>query len=182
MQQNKQNKNSGGNQNQNKNGNFFNNNPLLIFALFSILTVGIFKAFLTDDGTTGENASGGVISQSQSQNVSYYDLKKLIEVGKISYVGIGESSIKATSAGEPKASYIARRVIPDETLIPMLEKANVKYGAYTEKNWVTDLVFGWVLPVFIFFAIWMFLTNRMQKNMGGGLLGIGSMKKLVNSE
>ena len=182
MQQNNQNKNSGGT--PNKNNNFFNNNPLLIFALFSILTVGIFKAFLTDDGaSTDSSAGGGIISQSQaSQNVSYYDLKKLIEAGKIGYVGIGESSIKATTAGEPKASYIARRVIPDETLIPMLEKSNVKYGAYTEKNWVTEIVFGWILPVFIFFAIWMFLTNRMQKNMGGGLLGIGSMKKLVNSE
>lgn len=161
-----------------KNDNFFNKNPLLVFAIFSILTVLIFRS-LFEDGSFDGSGSGGA---SQTQNISYYELKKLVEAGQVSFVSIGESSIKATSKGEAKTVYVAKRVIPDDTLIPMLEKQNVKYGAYTEKNWLTDLVFGWVLPVFIFFAIWMFLTSRMQKNMGGGILGIGSMKKLMNSE
>ncbi|HOI83576.1 MAG TPA: ATP-dependent zinc metalloprotease FtsH, partial [Campylobacterales bacterium] len=160
------------------NDNFFNKNPLLVFAIFSILTVLIFRS-LFEDGSFDGSGSGGA---SQTQNISYYELKKLVEAGQVSFVSIGESSIKATSKGEAKTVYVAKRVIPDDTLIPMLEKQNVKYGAYTEKNWLTDLVFGWVLPVFIFFAIWMFLTSRMQKNMGGGILGIGSMKKLMNSE
>lgn len=165
-----------------KNDNFFNKNPLLVFAIFSIVTVLIFKA-LFEDGSGGEGGIGGQAGGSvQTQSVSYYELKKLVEAGKIDYVGIGEGSLKATSKGEPKITFTAKRVIPDETLVPLLEKQNVKYGAFTEKNWLTDLVFGWVLPVFIFFAIWMFLTNRMQKNMGGGILGIGSMKKLMNSE
>jgi len=177
------NQNNNKNNGSNKNNNFFNNNPLLVFALFSIITVAIFKAFLADDGDPTASQGNSVISQAQnSQSVSYYDLKRMVEADKISYVGIGESIIKAVAKSEPKTTYTARRVIPDETLIPTLEKANVKYGAFSEKNWLTELVFGWVLPVFIFFAIWMFLTNRMQKNMGGGLLGIGSMKKLVNSE
>ncbi len=161
-----------------KNDNFFNKNPLLVFAIFSILTVLIFRSIF-EDGSF-DAASGG--SGSQTQNISYYELKKLVEAGQISFVSIGESNIKATAKSEAKTVYVAKRVIPDDTLIPMLEKQNVKYGAYTEKNWLTDLVFGWVLPVFIFFGIWMFLTSRMQKNMGGGILGIGSMKKLMNSE
>ena len=164
-----------------KNDNFFNKNPLLVFAIFSIVTVLIFKA-LFEDGS-GEGGIGGQTGGSaQTQSVSYYELKKLVEAGKVEYVGIGEGSLKASSKGEPKVTYVAKRVIPDDTLVPLFEKQNVKYGAFTEKNWLTDLVFGWVLPVFIFFAIWMFLTNRMQKNMGGGILGIGSMKKLMNSE
>jgi cell division protease FtsH len=162
-----------------KNDNFFNKNPLLVFAIFSIVTVILFKSMFEDGSIDGTGSTGGT---TQAQNVSYYELKKLAETGKIEYVSIGESTIKATSKGEPKSTFVAKRVIPDDTLIPLLEKQNVKYGAYTEKNWLTDLVFGWVLPVFIFFAIWMFLTNRMQKNMGGGILGIGSMKKLMNSE
>ncbi|MGB0990751.1 MAG: AAA family ATPase, partial [Halarcobacter sp.] len=39
--------------------------------------------------------------------------------------------------------------------------------------------------IFIFFAIWMFLARRMSKSMGGGsggILGIGSSKKMINSE
>lgn len=161
-----------------KNDNFFNKNPLLVFAIFSILTVLIFRSLFEDSSFDG-TGSGGAF---QTQNVSYYELKKLVEAGQVSFVSIGESTIKATGKSEAKIVYVAKRVIPDDTLIPMLEKQNVKYGAYTEKNWLTDLVFGWVLPVFIFFAIWMFLTSRVQKNMGGGILGIGSMKKLINSE
>ncbi len=161
-----------------KNDNFFNKNPLLVFAVFSIITVIIFRS-LFEDGGSGE---GGIGSSAQTQTISYYELKKLAEAGKIEYVAIGEANIKAIAKGEPKTTFVAKRVIPDETLVPMLEKQNIRYGAYTEKNWLTDLVFGWVLPVFIFFAIWIFLTSRMQKNIGGGILGIGSMKKLMNSE
>ncbi len=160
-----------------KNDNFFNKNPLLVFAIFSVLTILLFKSFFEDGGMDGTTQGG-----TQTQSVSYYDLKKLIETNQVSYVSIGESSIKATGKGEAKTAFIAKRVLPDDTLVPLLEKQNVKYGAYTDKNWLTDLVFGWVLPVFIFFGIWMFLTSRMQKNMGGGILGIGSMKKLMNSE
>ncbi|MDD3468199.1 MAG: ATP-dependent metallopeptidase FtsH/Yme1/Tma family protein, partial [Campylobacterales bacterium] len=162
-----------------KNNNFFNKNPLLMFAIFSVITVLLFKS-LFEDGSVSEGVTSN--SNTQTRNISYFEVKKLIEAGKVEYVAIGEGNIKATGKDEPKTTYVAKRVMPDETLVPLLEKQNVKYGAYTEKNWLTDLVFGWVLPVFIFFAIWMFLTNRMQKNMGGGILGIGSMKKLMNSE
>ena len=53
----------------------------------------------------------------------------------------------------------------DNTLIPFLDEKCVEYTCYNESNWLSDMLFGWVLPVFIFFAIWMFLANRMQKNM-----------------
>ncbi len=160
-----------------KNDNFFNKNPLLVFAIFSILTVLIFRSLFEDSGMDGMGQSG-----TQMQTVSYYDIKRMIADGQVSFVSIGEGNIKAVGKGETKSVFIAKRVYPDETLIPLLEKQNIKYGAYTDKNWLTDLVFGWVLPVFIFFAIWMFLTSRVQKNIGGGILGIGSMRKLVNSE
>jgi cell division protease FtsH len=63
-----------------------------------------------------------------------------------------------------------------------LDKYNVRYSGFNEDNWLSDLLFGWILPVFIFFGIWMLLTSRMQKSLGGGMLGMGSSKKLVNSE
>ena len=75
-----------------------------------------------------------------------------------------------------------RKVQGDTTLIPMLEEAGVPYGAYSENNWFSDMIFSWVIPIFIFFAIWMFLAGRMQKNIGSGILGIGTTKGLINSE
>src|SRR5690606_26475385 len=69
--------------------------------------------------------------------------------------------------------------------IPELEKNGIGYGGINEENILADILFGWVLPIFIFFAIWMFIAKKMQKSMGGGsggILGIGSSKKMINSE
>ncbi len=70
--------------------------------------------------------------------------------------------------GMQRVTYTARRVVPDETLIPELEKKWYLYGGISEENLLSDILFGWVLPIFLFFAIWMFLVKRMQKSMGGG--------------
>lgn len=176
------------NKNEGNNNNFFNNNPLLVFVLFSIVTIFVFKTMFPQNETMG--TSNGQIQSygsTQQKTIPYSDLKKLINNGQIEYVGIGNTSIKAIS--KPTATgitaYTARRVIPDETLIPQLEKNGIAYGGVSEENLLADMLFGWVLPIFIFFAIWMFLARRMQKSMGGGgggLLGIGSSKKMINSE
>ena len=120
---------------------------------------------------------------STTKTINYYEMKKLIENKEVDFVAIGQTNIKATAnnAGG-KIVYNAHRVSPDNTLIPLLDEKGVEYTGYSESNWLSDMLFGWVLPIFIFFAIWMFLANRMQKNMGNGILGIGSSKRLVNAE
>ena len=176
------------NNNENRNGNFFNNNPLLVFVIFSIVTIMAFKAIFPEEGGM-QNGQPGVnqYGKTKHQTVAYSDLKKLIAGGKIEYVGIGNTQIKAVSkpSNGEVITYSARRVIPDDTLIPSLEKAGINYGGVNEENVLADILFGWVLPIFIFFAIWMFLARRMSKSMGGGsggILGIGSSKKMINSE
>lgn len=169
------------NNNQNlqdkKPSGFFNQNPLLVFVIFAIIAIVIFR-FVSPSGEIGK-LSGA----STTKTINYYELKKLIENKQVDFVAIGQTNIKATSeSGGNKIIYNTQRVNPDSTLIPLLDEQGVEYTGYSENNWLSDMLFGWVLPVFIFFAIWMFLANRMQKNMGNGILGIGSSKKLVNAE
>lgn len=164
-----------------KNPRFFNQNPLLLFAIITVVLIVVFKGFGIgeSDSLTSRLGGGNTITQS----INYYDLKKRIENKSVNYVAIGQTTIKAVSeSGGNKVVYVTKRIVPDETLIPLLDKNNIEYSGYNESNWFTDLLFSWVLPVFIFFAIWMFLASRMQKNMGGGILGMGSARKLVNSE
>ncbi len=165
-----------------KKNNFFNQNPLLVFAIFSIIVILLFKNFtsMSDSGME----SGFATQNSASKNISYYELKELIKNGQISYVAIGQTTIKAFSAttSGQKVVYMVKKVGEDNTLIPLMDEKKVGYGGYNESNILTEILFSWVLPVFIFFGIWMFLANKMQKNMGGGILGMGSSKKLVNSE
>ena len=162
--------------NLNNGGNgFFNKNPIMIFAIFAVVVVLVFKGLSGDvDGMpiTGQSAV-------TAKNLSYSDIKEMIKNKQVAKVGISETSIKAVDNGG--AVYTAKRV-GDPTLVPLLEEQKIPYGAYSETNWFTEMIFSWVLPIFIFFGIWMFLASRMQRNMGSGILGMGSSKKLVNSE
>lgn len=165
------------NSNNNGNNGFFNKNPIFIFAIFAIVIILIFRGF-TDNMEIGGSFGG----QTATKSVTYSELKEMIKNKQISQVGIAETSIKALgNMGDGRSVFIAKRV-NDPTLVPLLEENKIPYGAYSETNWFSELLFSWVLPIFIFFGIWMFLASRMQKNMGGSILGMGSSKKLVNSE
>ncbi len=169
-----------------KNNNFFNQNPLVIFAIFSVLIILLFKTMVEPtDGMGGveQGKSAARFTQATTRNINYYELKQLIKEGKISYVAIGQTMIKAVSDNNGmRTIYYVKKVGEDTTLIPLLDKKKIPYGGYNETNWLTEILFSWVIPIFIFFGIWILLTSRMQKNMGGGILGMGSSKKLVNSE
>ncbi|MDD2697786.1 MAG: ATP-dependent zinc metalloprotease FtsH [Arcobacteraceae bacterium] len=181
----KQQNNNQNNNNQNNNNNedkgFFNN-PILVFVIFSIVSIMVFKTLFPQDDMNA-NAANGTYGQ-QQKTISYSDLKTLINSGSIDYVGIGPTTIKATgklTTGE-QVAYKVRRVVPDETLVPTLEEKKIAYGAFSEENLLGDMLFGWVLPILIFFLIWSFLAKRMAKSMGGGILGMGGSKKMINSE
>ncbi|WP_424689318.1 MAG: ATP-dependent zinc metalloprotease FtsH [Halarcobacter ebronensis] len=181
---------NGQDNNNNNNNNFFNNNPLLVFVVFSIVTIFVFKTLFPEGNSQMGNVANQNIAaygQAKKQTIAYSELKKLISSGSIQYVGIGNTQIKAVSkpANGQVTTYTVRRVVPDNTLIPSLEEKGISYGGINEENLLADVLFGWVLPIFIFFAIWMFLARRMSKSMGGGsggILGIGSSKKMINSE
>lgn len=173
------------NENNNPNG-FFDKNPILVFVIFSIVTIMAFKSFFPADDM---NVNGGVPAYGKSinKNVAYSDIKTLINNGQIEYVGIGDQNIKAISkaTGGVVTTYRARKVANDNTLVPLLEKQGINYGGINEQNLLADMLFGWILPLFFFFAIWMFLARRMSKSLGGGaggILGMGGAKKMINSE
>ncbi|MBZ7935204.1 ATP-dependent metallopeptidase FtsH/Yme1/Tma family protein [Campylobacter sp. B0100352/1] len=168
--------NSSNNKGNPQNNGFFNKNPIFIFAVFAIVMIVIFKGLFDGNSSFSGMLNGG----ETHKNIPYSELKKLIESGQINQVSIGQTTIKAVS-GSQNTVYSAKKV-NDPELVSLLDSKNIAYGAYSETNWFTDILFSWVLPVFIFFGIWMFLASRMQKNMGGSILGIGSSKKLVNSE
>ena len=162
-------KNSNQNDQNNKNSNFFNQNPIIVFLIFAVLIIAVFRSMSPDIGMDGSKTT---------KNIPYSELKSLIVNKQISKVYIGQSTIKADGGN---VLYTAKKV-QDPNLTTTLDENEIPYGAFNESNVLTDILFTWVIPIFIFFGIWMFLVSRMQKNVGGGILGIGSSKKLVNSE
>lgn len=167
----------GGNNMPPNNNNFFNKNPILIFAVFAIIAILLFRSFNDSPTSLASNA----LSSEPSRNIAYSELKKLIESNQIARVDIGQTTIRAIS--KQNAIFTTQKVSNDPGLIALLDEKGIVYdGRPTERNWFLDMIFSWVLPVFIFFGIWMFLASRMQRNMGSSILGMGSSGRLVNSE
>lgn len=168
------------NPNPDKNGNFFNKNPLITFAIFSVVVIMLFKALVGDESELAGKINGQSVTR--TQEITYADLKKLIENKEVEKVSIGQTYIRAIgNDGNGKVAYTTRIVGPDATLIPLLDAKGINYNGFSESNWFTEM-FGWLFPFLIIIAIWMFFAGRMQKSMGSGILGMGASKKLVNSE
>ena len=166
--------------NNNNNNNFFNNNPLLAFAIFSMVIIVIFKSFVGE----GDSLSSVMNSQkvSQTKHVKYSEIKQKIAEGSISSVKITPSSIEAISDSNGKKVRFVAQNVPtyDEKLIPMLEEKGIVYEGVMNNGLFSELI-SMLLPIFIFFAIWIFLARKMSKGMGG-VLGAGKADKLINSE
>ncbi len=170
------------NNNQNNNNNFFNDNPLLAFAIFSIVIILIFKAFVGDGGgslSTMMNTQKVALTK----QVKYSNIKAKIKEGTVKSVKLTPTSVEAISEeGGRKIRYVAQNVPTyDETLIPLLEKKKIPYEGVVGNSFISELI-SMLLPILIFFAIWIFLAKKMSKGMGGGILGAGKADKLINSE
>ena len=172
MQNDKNNKNK---KDSNNNNNFFNQNPLITFAIFSVVIIMLFKA-LVGENATMNNAQGNSV---RAKQVSYSELKGLVSSKSVAKVEIGQTYIKAKSTDG--SIYTTRIVRGDTDLIKELDKQGIEYTGFSETNWFTEM-FGWLFPFLIIMGLWLFFAGRMQKNMGGGILGMGGSKNLINSE
>ncbi len=164
--------------NNNNNNNFFNQNPLITFAIFSVVVILLFKV-MVGEGAGNNNSIMGT-STTRIKPVDYSELKALVRSKSVKKVEIGQSYIRAISTDGSKI-YTTRVVKGDNELIKLLDEEKIDYTGFSETNWFTEM-FGWLFPFLIIIAIWMFFAGRMQKSMGGGLLGMGNSKKLINSE
>ncbi len=151
------------NQDDNNNNNFFNNNPLLAFALFSIVIILIFKSFVGDGDGLGNMMDGGN-KVTQTKSVKYSEIKAEIEKGSITSVKLTPTTIEAISDSDGrKVRFVAQNVPTyDKELIPLLEKKNISYEGVMGGGFLSDLL-GSLLPILIFFGIWIFLAKKMSK-------------------
>ena len=152
-------------------------NPILIFIIVGIIAIFLFKLLSPDDSSL----FGRLGTNSTSQTIEYSEFKQYIKNGQIQSVSIGQTMIKGVSKSSNPTIYYTTRKVQDTTLIPLLDEYKVSYSGFSEQNFLTDML-GWLMPVLIIMAIWIFLTNRMQRNMGGGVFGLGNASKLINAE
>lgn len=151
-------------------------NPILVFVIFAIVAILVVRFSGSEEGGILDKLGGGV-----SKNIDYYELKQLIKNNEVTSVSIGQTLIKAIGNQNGQKIYYVAKKVQDTSLVPLLDEKNINYSGFSESNFFTDML-GWLLPFLIIIFLWVFITSRMQKNMGGGIFGMGSSKKLINAE
>jgi len=121
------------------------------------------------------------ISAQKVASIPYSQFEQLLHDGKISQVGVSDRYIQGTLK-EPldgKSEFVTTRV--DPRFADELQKYNVTYTGEVGSTLLQDLL-SWVVPVALFFGVWMFLSRRVTQGLGGGLMSIGKSKAKIYVE
>ncbi|MCE3036737.1 ATP-dependent zinc metalloprotease FtsH [Helicobacter sp. faydin-H20] len=151
-------------------------NPILMFIIFAIIAVLLVRFTSSGEGGFFEKIGGDV-----TKNIDYYQFKQLIKNNEVTSVKIGQTLVKAVGFHNGQKVYYVAKKVQDASLVALLDEKNISYSGFSETNFFTDML-GWLLPFLIIIFLWVFITSKMQKNMGGGIFGMGSSKKLINAE
>ncbi len=116
--------------------------------------------------------------------IPYSEFQKLVREDKIASVVVGQDQLSGEFKEElqGKKRFVAVRVDPE--IARELDQHGVEYRGQFESNFVSMLL-SWVVPIALFFGIWIFLGRRMAKQLGGpggGLMSIGKSKAKVYVE
>jgi len=125
------------------------------------------------------------VARSQAvASIPYSQFQQLVREDKVLSVLVDSDRISG-ELKEPldgKKKFVTVRV--DEGLAKELDVHGVRYEGRFE-NTILPVILGWVVPIVLFFAVWMFISRRMAKQLGGpggGLMSIGKSKAKVYVE
>jgi len=119
----------------------------------------------------------------QVETVPYSQFQTLLKDGQLSQVVVAEQYIRATLStpdpGGPREIY-ALRVEPD--LARDLAAYDVTFMGIVESKWLSHLL-SWMVPIALFFALWVFFIRRFANNQGlGGFMSVGKSKAKIYME
>src|SRR5215510_9655806 len=120
---------------------------------------------------------------SQVATIPYSQFEELLANNKISEVLVGTETIQGTLKEPlPDGRKLFYTVRVDPELSAKLKEHGVKVTGTPSSN-VLSTILSWVLPVFIFYLIWMYGIRRMAERQGfGGLMAIGKSRAKVYVE
>ena len=121
--------------------------------------------------------------QSQTvETIPYSAFQGLVESGRVTDLKVGPARITGTFT-EPEAGktrFVTTRV--DPSLATELAGSGVTFTGTSDRSLVRD-VLSWVIPIGLFFAIWMFMFRHIADRQGlGGLTTIGKSNAKVYVE
>src|SRR3989441_5277393 len=120
----------------------------------------------------------------QIEEIPYSQFQTYLAEGRIEEVRISpkyiQGKLKDPEKGHPQ-QFVTVRVEPE--LADKLATYQVKFAGEIENTFVHDLL-SWLLPVLLFFSLWLFLMRRFaqKQGLGGGFMAIGKSKAKIYME
>lgn len=110
--------------------------------------------------------------------IPYSEFQEYLESNKITDLSIADKVIRGKfnyQRPDKKTEFVTTRVEPD--LARELVKSKATYTRVNENNFLANLL-SWTLPIFLFYAVWMYLGKKFaeKSGIGGGLMSIGKSR------
>ncbi|MHA1600038.1 MAG: ATP-dependent metallopeptidase FtsH/Yme1/Tma family protein, partial [Alphaproteobacteria bacterium] len=121
----------------------------------------------------------------QVETIPYSEFHALLLDDKIAEVSVADDYIRGrlrAPTADGRTQIFSVRVDPDLALD--LEKYGVTYTGIIENNFISKIL-SWILPILVFFVLWMYVFRRMAEKGGmgmGGLLQVGKSKAKIHME
>jgi cell division protease FtsH len=113
------------------------------------------------------------------EDIPYSDFLKFLNEGRIVELTVHQEQITGRLK-EPingRELFVTNRV--DPTLAEQIEKSGVTFTGTVQNTFLSTLL-SWVVPVLLFFGIWMFVFRRFAEKQGfGGLVNVGKSKARI---
>lgn len=114
--------------------------------------------------------------QTQTTEISYSRFKTLVKDNRVKSCTISDKYIRGIYINkEGKRRHFVTVAVNDPDLVKDLEKHGVNFSGKVTNTWLTNLLFGWVLPFGFLFFIWWLMTKKMRGT-SGGLFGFGKSR------
>ena len=114
------------------------------------------------------------------KEIPYSQFLSLVKDNKVDKAVVTQRFINGTLKAEDKNIGTHFFTIPlwDESLTKNLQEHKVEYLVRSGDNWLSNILFNWIIPIAIFAGIWMWLLPRMTGGAGRGFLNLGNKIKI----
>ena len=119
----------------------------------------------------------------QVETIPYSEFQAHLRDGNVAEVSVADDYVRGKLREPPPdgRQYIFT-VRVDPELARDLEKYGVTYTGIIENNVIAKLL-SWIVPVLLFFALWMYVFRRLAEKGGmGGMLQVGKSKAKIHVE
>jgi cell division protease FtsH len=123
------------------------------------------------------------LQSSQVETIPYSEFQALLRDGQVKEIAVADDYVRGVLRSplpDGRTQIFTVRVEPD--LANDLDKYGVTYTGIVENNFISKLL-SWILPVLLFFVLWMYVFRRFAEKGGmGGMLQVGKSKAKIHME